>query len=65
MSAAPAEATTAGVVAANGAREKEAFGMDMSFSYFYSAPLSQETDPVKPLMAEEEDRPKENPPTPP
>ena len=63
--AAPAESITAGGVAVNGPKEKSASGTDDAFSYFYSPPLSQETELVAPLMVEEEDKPKENPPTPP
>ena len=51
--AAPAESLTAGVVAANRPKEKEAAGADKELSFFYSKPLSQETDPVPPLMADE------------
>ena len=38
--------------------------MDEEFSYFSSATLSQDMEPVTPLIAEEEDESKENPPTP-
>ena len=63
--AAPAEAITAGVVAANTPKEKKsAAGADEASYFSSSAPLSPETDPVTPLMAEKEDDLRGNMPTP-
>ena len=62
--AAPAEAITAGVVAANTPKEKSAAGADEASYFSSSAPLSPETDPVTPLMAEKEDDLRGNMPTP-
>ena len=59
-----AEAITAGVISTNGPKGKLAASMDEEVSYFSSAPLSQDTEPVTPLIAEEEEYPKENSPTP-
>ena len=53
--AASAEAITAGIVSANGPKEKPAAGMDNLFSYFSSNPLSQDTEKATMLMAKEED----------
>ena len=53
--AAPAEDITAGVIVTNVPKEKSSAGTDETFYYFSSAPLSQETKPVTPLMVEEED----------
>ena len=52
--AAPAEASTAGVVDANGPKGKVADDIDETFSYFSFVPLSQETETMTLLMAEEE-----------
>ena len=47
-------------------KEKSSLSHTNETSYFLSSvPLSQYMDLVKPLIVEEEDKPKENPPTPP
>ena len=61
--AAPEEAITVGVVAADAPKEKSASGSDKASSFFYYYPLSPDTDPAPLLMAEEEDNLKENMPT--
>ena len=63
--AAVTEAISAGVISSNGPMEKSAAGTEEAFSCFSFALLSQETDPVTLLMAEEENEPKENLPIPP
>ena len=45
-------------------KKPPSYSTDEASSSFSSKPLSQETEPVIPLVAEEEDNTKENPPTP-
>ena len=62
--AAPAETINTGVVAADIPREKLPTGAYKMSYFFSSTSLYLETELVPPLMAEEEDNPKENLPTP-
>ena len=62
--AAPAEAITAGVISDDASKEKVSAGADKASSFSFFKPLSPETDPVPLSMEDEEDEPKENPPTP-
>ena len=63
--AAPEETIPAGVVAADAPKEEVAAVANEASSLFSSTPLSLEMDPFLPLIEEEEDKPKENPSTPP